>query len=87
MVKEAAGNFWNRKEVITLLLDRRGHQMTVTEEIVRTIAERFDREVMILLLDRRKDQITVTEEVVKAVAGNSRNRKNIIRLLLDQRGY
>jgi len=73
--------------VITLLLDRRGYQITVTEEIVRIITERFDREVIILLLDQRGDQIIVTEEVVKAAAGNKENGKQVITLLLDRRGH
>ena len=38
---------------------------------------------MILLLDRQ-DQIQITEDVVKAVAGNERNGKEVMTLLLDR---
>ena len=71
MVKAAAGNGESGEKVMTLLLDRRGADVRITEEVVRVIAERFDREVMTLLLDRPGADVQITEEVVKAAAGNS----------------
>ena len=83
----AAGNYRSGKEVITLLLDRRGAQITITEEVVQAAAGNYSgKEVMTLLLDRRGDQITITEEVVKAAAGNYRSSKEVMALLLDRRG-
>jgi hypothetical protein len=38
VVKAAARNWSNGKEVMTLLLDRRGDQITITEEAVRAAA-------------------------------------------------
>jgi hypothetical protein len=85
VVKAAAENKKSGKEVITLLLDRRGDDTKVTEEMVRIIAQSFDHEVMTLLLDRRGDDVKITEKVVKAAAGNPESEK-VMRLLLDQRG-
>ncbi|ORY70345.1 uncharacterized protein BCR38DRAFT_405961 [Pseudomassariella vexata] len=72
VIKAAAENKYSGKEVMALLLDRRGDQITITEEVIKAVAENEDsgKEVMALLLDRRRDQITITEEVVKAAAQN-----------------
>ncbi|KAF6807599.1 heterokaryon incompatibility protein [Colletotrichum musicola] len=84
----AAGNGKNGKEVMELLLDRRGDQITITEELVKAAAGNWfnGKEVIALLLDRRGDQITITEEVVKATVWNGRNGKEVMALLLDRRG-
>ncbi|KAH6975574.1 vegetative incompatibility protein HET-E-1 [Ilyonectria destructans] len=74
VVKAAAGN------------EGSGSKITITEEVVSIIAERFDKELMALLLDRRGDQITITEDVVTAAAGNYGNAKEVMALLLDRRG-
>ncbi len=55
----------NGKEVTALLLDRRGDEITITEEVVKGAAGN-GKAVMALLLDRREDEITITEEMVKA---------------------
>ncbi|KAM3550098.1 hypothetical protein ARSEF4850_008512 [Beauveria asiatica] len=70
-------------QAMSLLLDRRGDHITITEEIVKAAAgnEGNGKDVMALLLDRRGDQITITEEVVKAAAGNSQH--GVMALLLD----
>jgi len=83
VVKAKVGNRWNGKEVVTLLLDYRGDQITFTEELVSSIARTSDEEIMTLLLDRRGNQITITNEVVKAVAGNEGNGIEVMALLLD----
>src|SRR4029077_2338057 len=74
-------------KVMTLLLDRRGDQITITEEVVIAAArnDQNGTELMALLLDRRGDQITVTEEVVTAAAENWTSGKEVMALLLDQR--
>ncbi|KAH8879183.1 hypothetical protein GQ53DRAFT_46898 [Thozetella sp. PMI_491] len=63
---------------MTLLLDRKGDQITITEEVVRAAAGNggSGKEVMTLLLDRRGDQITITEELMRAAA-----KYNDLRLL------
>ena len=53
---------------MTLLLDRRGDDIPITEKVVEAAAR--NEKVMTLLLDRRGDDIPITEEVVKAAARN-----------------
>ena len=57
---------------MALLLDRRGDQIQITEDVVKAAASNGwnGKEVMALLLDRRGDQIQITEDVVKAAASN-----------------
>ena len=63
------------KIVMALLLDRRGDQIQITEDVVKAAAENRE-EVMALLLDRRGDQIQITEDVVKAAASHMQWGKN-----------
>jgi hypothetical protein len=58
--------------VFTLLLDRRGADIQITEEVVKAAARNEDsgEQVMTLLLNRRGADIQITEEVAKAAAGN-----------------
>ncbi len=73
MAKAAAGN----SQVMGLLLDQYGDQVTVTEDVVEAAAENWKtgKEVMELLLDRYRDQVTITEDVLKAAARNCGNGK------------
>jgi proteasome lid subunit RPN8/RPN11 len=84
VVEAAAGDWQNGKEIIALLLDHPGNEITITEEIVKAAARNLKVEVMALLLDRRGNEITITEEVVKAAAENS--NEEVMTLLLDRRG-
>ena len=86
VVEAAARNWRNDKEVMTLLLDRRGADIHITGKVVAAIARGFDKDVIALLFDRREAGIQITEEVVKAAAGNSRNGEEVMTLLLDRRG-
>jgi hypothetical protein len=51
VVEAAAGNYRNSREVMTLLLDRRGDQVSITERVVKG-AVRNSKEVMALLLEK-----------------------------------
>ena len=88
VVKAAAGNFGNGKEVMTLLLEQRGADVMITEEVVKAAAGNSGngKEVMTLLLEQRGADVMITEEVVKAAAGNFGNGKEVMTLLLEQRG-
>ncbi|KAF2177501.1 HET-domain-containing protein [Zopfia rhizophila CBS 207.26] len=93
VVKAAAGNWRNGKGVMTLLLDRRGNDVqiteeAITEEVVKAAAGNREsgKGVMTLLLDRKGNNVQITEEVVKAAAGNEGNGKGVMTLLLDRRG-
>ncbi|KAI1115874.1 hypothetical protein F5Y14DRAFT_409581 [Nemania sp. NC0429] len=70
----AAENYEHGKEFLTLLLNRPGQQIAITEHVLRAAAFYHDTEVMALLLNRRGDQGTITEKVVEVVAKNSRSR-------------
>ena len=79
---------WNKqcgKEITILLLGQQGVNIQVAEEVVRLVAEKFDKDVMASLLDRRGADIQVTEKMVEAVAGNKENGKEVMMLLLDRR--
>jgi hypothetical protein len=72
------------EKIMTLLLNRRGDQITINENVVvATVGNVWNGDkVMGLLLDQRGDQITITEKVVIAAAGNW-NGKEVMTLLLD----
>ena len=88
VVKAAAGNEGNGKEVMTLLLEQRGADVVITEEVVKAAAgnEGNGKEVMTLLLEQRGADVVITEEIMKAAARNGRSGKEIMMLLLEQRG-
>lgn len=54
VVKAAAGNLWSGKEVMMLLLEKRGADVVITEEVVKAAAgNKYSGEkVMMLLLDK-----------------------------------
>ena len=68
-----------------LLLDERGDEVKVIEELTESIAGFSVAESMKLLLDRQGDQVKITDKVVKAAAGNRGSDKEVMKLLLDER--
>ncbi len=54
---------------MALLLDQRGDQVTITEDVVKAAAGNSCN-VVALLLGRFGNLITITKDVVKAAAGN-----------------
>ena len=76
------------EEVMTILLNERGDEVTITEWVVQAAAGNTGsgREIMELLLDRRGGQVDITEGVVQAAAGNTGSGREIMELLLDRRG-
>ncbi|KAF3076247.1 hypothetical protein CFAM422_001038 [Trichoderma lentiforme] len=85
VVASAATNSKNGEEAMTLLLDQRGHQITITEDIVKAATRNNNGRVIALLFDRRGDQITITEDIVKAAAKYS--EKEVMALLFDRFGH
>jgi hypothetical protein len=85
VVKAAAGNNQSGKEVIMLLLEQRGVDVIVTEEVVKAAAgnERSGKEVMTLLLEQRGANVAISEDVVMAAAGNGDSGK-VMSLLLER---
>ncbi|KAJ5885094.1 hypothetical protein N7495_009604 [Penicillium taxi] len=88
LVEIAAGNWLIGEEVMALLLDHCGVQISITDKVVRAAAgnDESGKEVIALLLDRCGDQINITDEVVEAAAGNWTSGKEMIALLLDHCG-
>lgn len=83
----AARNSASGKEVIALLLEKRGYEVTITDEVVRAAAENwYGTEVLALLLELRGDEITITDEVVRAAVKNVVSGKEVMALLLEKRG-
>jgi ankyrin repeat protein len=84
----AAGNKEVGKDMMTLILDRRGREILITEDVVKAAAgnKGSGKDIVTLLLDRRGNEIVITEEVVKAAATNWNNGTGILNLLLDKRG-
>ncbi|KAK3179011.1 hypothetical protein OEA41_001150 [Lepraria neglecta] len=76
------------KEVMKLLLDRKGDEVQITEGVVTAAAGNKSRggEMMKLLLDRKGDEVQITESVITAAAGNKSSGGEIMKLLLDRKG-
>ncbi|KAJ5683416.1 ankyrin [Penicillium macrosclerotiorum] len=73
------------KDVLQLLLDRRGEDIQITEEVVKAAASNpFSNKVLELLLDRRGEDIQITETVIISAIRNFRTP--MLQLLLDRRG-
>jgi hypothetical protein len=87
VLSTAASHGRNGKEIMALLLDCCGDQITITKEVVEAAAGNWGngKEVIALLLDRYGDQITITNEVVKAAVKNEKSGKEVMALLLDRR--
>ncbi|UKZ63248.1 uncharacterized protein TrAtP1_004476 [Trichoderma atroviride] len=76
----------NAEAMMTLLLDKRGRNIKITEGILEsTVANRqCGRAVLALLLKRRGNKIRITESVVEEAA--KRGSIETMSLLLDERG-
>jgi hypothetical protein len=83
-VVERVARMFN-KAIMTLLLNRRGADVQITEEVLIAAAGNANgNEVMALLLDQRGAEIIITEYTVATIA--SRFDKEVMAILLDQRG-
>jgi hypothetical protein len=76
VVTKAALNEQIGKDTMALLLDRRGSEIVITEEVVRaaSMSENSGKGIMALLLDQRGSEIAITEDVVRAVLENGESR-------------
>lgn len=86
-VKAAAGTCW--PDAMILLLDRRGDNNLITEDVVKAAAGNRRTPVIMhdmstRLLERRGDYIPITEDVLKAAAGNEIHCYDFVSLLLEQ---
>ena len=83
LVAEMARSFG--QTCVALLLERRGDQVKITEQVVKAAAENREsgKDVMALLLERHGDEVKITEQVVKAAACNP-DGKETLQLLLER---
>ena len=70
---------------MTLLLDKCGDKIKITEEIIKAAVGNTGsgKEVMMLLLERG-EEIKITEEIIKAAVGNTGSGKEVMMLLLER---
>jgi hypothetical protein len=75
------------RDLILLLLDQRGAEVSITNSLLKAAAENQDHgpEVLKLLLDLQQ-VIPVTEELVIAAAKNDRRAPELMSVLLDRYG-
>ncbi|KAF4946002.1 hypothetical protein FGADI_11505 [Fusarium gaditjirri] len=75
------------REVMGLLLDERGNEVHITEDIVTSATSngRHGKEVMRVLLDRRGNEFQITDTVIEATAQNTGSGAEVMKVLLKQR--
>ncbi|KAK2061333.1 hypothetical protein LY76DRAFT_644041 [Colletotrichum caudatum] len=80
VIKAAAANEESGKDIMALLLDKRGDNIQITKEIVKAAAENWGngQEIMALLLDKCGDDIQITKEIVRAAADKEERAKSLI---------
>ena len=62
MVEAAAGNWVDGKAIMTLLLDRRGGDIPITERVVKAAAgNERGKGIMTLLLNQRGGDVPITD--------------------------
>ena len=86
VVKTAARNLFDGNKVMEVLLEKRGDEIQITPEAIKSAASEGHPEVMELLLEKRGDEIQITPEVVEAAASQIFHSRDMIKLLLDKRG-
>jgi hypothetical protein len=100
VVKAAVGNSQSGKEVMMLLLEKRGAEVQITEEVVKAAVRNSQsgkevmmlsegnsqsgKNIMMLLLEKRAAEIPVTEEVLIEIAKNCDHQ--VMMVLLEKRG-
>ncbi|KAK6854695.1 heterokaryon incompatibility protein-domain-containing protein [Apiospora arundinis] len=75
------------EKVMELVLDNRGEDVVITEEVAKAAAGGMSKaaNVIALLLDRRGNQFDLTEEVTMAGAGKSYYGEQVMAVLLNHR--
>ncbi|KAB8253096.1 hypothetical protein BDV35DRAFT_386670 [Aspergillus flavus] len=71
-----------------LLLDRKGHEIKITEKVMQKAAENEDcgLPIMKLLMSRKIDEIKITSKIMESAAGNWSDGAEMIRYLFEQKG-
>lgn len=87
MVKAAASNKSSGKEIMAFLLEQRGNEVQITEEVVRTAAGNWysGKEIMMLLLERQADTIMDVNAVFREIVTSL--DAQVVRAMLSQCGH
>lgn len=88
VVKAAAHNRRNGREMIELLLKEEGRKIKITEETLKAAAlnSSSGTKIIQLLLEQWGDRVKITEEIFKAAVSNHEGGISIMQLLLEHRG-
>ncbi|KAF7874621.1 uncharacterized protein EAF02_008598 [Botrytis sinoallii] len=81
-----AKNGFSGQEIMIILLEERGGEVTIPEKVVVIIAGKFGKKAVELMLEKQREKVVITEEVMKAAAGNPHYGKEVIKFLLQKRG-
>ncbi|QYT02152.1 Ankyrin repeat protein [Trichoderma simmonsii] len=89
LVVAAADDCFQGLAKIPLLLDKGGHEIKMTEDILKAAAgNRYSGlEIITFLLDKYGHEIEMTEDIVKAAVQNDKQGLGIVSLLLDRCGH
>ena len=87
-VVQAAAGVCHPRKALTLLFDRRGEDIQITEKVLCEAAESCWRgeQLLRLLFARQGGKIQITEKVLCAAATNPMFGEELMTLLFDQRG-
>ena len=78
-------DYFHGSRCVKIILDRRGDQIKITDEVLqKAAANPHGASIMELLLDRRGDQIKITDRILQAAAANMWDGISILELLLDR---
>jgi hypothetical protein len=74
--------------VVAILLEQRGADVQITEEVVEAAAGNWKsgRNVTTLLLNYQETDLQITKGMIMAAANNGGDGKEVMTLLLDRRG-
>lgn len=88
LVVAAADACFQGPAKISLLLNKGGHEIKMTEDVLKTAAgNRYSGlEIVTLFLDKYGHEIEMTEDIFKAAVQNDKQGLEIVRLLLDRCG-
>lgn len=74
----------SHNRLMELLLDRNSDQIPITQEIVNTIAKKYDGQITRLLLDKRGNEISFSRKVLEAAAKNDSSKEEVAMELLKR---
>jgi hypothetical protein len=87
MIKAAAGNKKNGRDIMRLFLKKRGREVKVTDRAIEAAVRNVTsgRDIINLLLQKHRSEVCVTKEVINLLQEVfSRGYKEMLRILLRE---